>query len=160
METPSRIICFDLATKSGYATYDNGKLSSGIKDFAKSKKTSYGCLYHDFSTWVKNFPNYDLYVAERSVMLYRAATEICFAMFSRVEEYAYTQDKPFRAVPPKVIKKFISGKGNCDKAPIIKWFQTTFHRDPLSPDESDAMALLFYVLKDFNIDVEALAHDV
>jgi len=138
------ILTLDLATHVGYASLLDGEVTSGMKDFSKSKKPHYGHLFADFNTWLRTLPKYDIYVVERSFMRYRKSTEIGFGMYSRVQEYAYMLGKEFHEASPKTIKKFISGNGDCDKEPIIQWFQKTFHRDPITDDESDAMALLYF----------------
>lgn len=54
----------------------------------------------------------------------------------------YFLDVPFASIPPSVIKKIITGKGNAKKEEVRRILEESFNFQFKNDDESDAMALL------------------
>ena len=148
------VLSLDCATHTGYASYIDGHIETGVQDFSKRRGESNGILFLRFRGWLKAFKDADIKVIsyELSHMRGGAATEISVNLTGRVQEFAASIGAEYLSVHTGTLKKFITGSGKGTKEQIMDWFEKTTGRKPISDDESDALACLFYTLRDLGID--------
>jgi Holliday junction resolvasome RuvABC endonuclease subunit len=142
------IIALDCGTHTGWATYINGKIESGMQDFTKRRGESNGILFMRFNKWLRELKqlcgHIDIVSYEQAHHRGGAATEIGVGLSTRVEEFAVEIKAEHMSVHTGTLKKFITGSGKGDKSLIVAWFKEETGRLPVSDDESDALAILYY----------------
>lgn len=149
------IIALDCGTLTGYATCINGKIESGMQDFSKRRGESNGILFMRFNKWLRELKNLcgsiDVVAYEQAHNRGGYATEIGNGLTTRVEEFAVEIGAEYMSVHTGTLKKFITGSGKGDKALIVAWFKRKTGRMPVSDDESDALAILYYTLSQVDL---------
>jgi crossover junction endodeoxyribonuclease RuvC len=153
------ILALDLGTATGWALRVDGRLESGVEDFALVRGESPGMRYVNFNRWLSlvTAPILDaagdgrlgLLAYEQAHHRGGAATEVLAGLTTRVQEYCARFQLNHVAVHTASLKKWVTGKGNADKAMMAH----AIHRRGWLPaaesartaDELDAIGLLYYV---------------
>ena len=161
------ILALDCATKTGWACLRDGHIESGMQDFTKRRGESMGMnngvMFYRFRGWLNNTfkdSGLDIIVYEQAHHRGGAATEICVNLTGRAQEFAAEIGAEYMAVHTASIKKFITGHGKADKELIKDWFVRKIGRPPVDDNESDAMALLYFVMNDLGIEQPKTKKDV
>jgi crossover junction endodeoxyribonuclease RuvC len=153
------ILALDLGTLTGWALRVDGHLESGVEDFSLVRGESPGMRYVNFNHWLRTItaPILDaagegrlgLLAYEQAHHRGGAATEVLSGLTTRVQEFCARFQLNHVAVHTATLKKFVTGKGNADKAMMAN----AIHRRGWLPaaeaartaDELDAIGLLHYV---------------
>jgi crossover junction endodeoxyribonuclease RuvC len=159
------ILALDLGTMTGWALRVDGRLESGAEDFSLVRGESPGMRYVNFNNWLRTVtaPILDaagegrlgLLAYEQAHHRGGAATEVLSGLTTRVQEFCARFQLNHVAVHTASLKKFVTGKGNADKAmmasaiyrrgwlPAAEWARST--TETRTADELDAIGLLHYV---------------
>jgi hypothetical protein len=159
------ILALDLGTLTGWAIRVDGSMESGVEDFTLVRGESPGMRYLKFNTWLRTVTTPILDAAGEGrlgLLAYEqahhrggAATEVLSGLTTRVQEFCARFELNHVAVHTATLKKFVTGKGNADKAmmasaiyrrgwlPAAEWATADDHTR--TADELDAIGLLHYV---------------
>lgn len=148
------ILALDLGTKTGWALYKDGQITSGSQSFKTDRVEGAGMRFLRFQRWLAALKKehkiiHEIYFEEvRRHEGTRAAH--CFGGFQATltmwcEEWLI----PYQSVPVGTIKLFATGKGNASKAMMVEAARR-LDFNVLSNDEADAIHLLRYVLHQIN----------
>ncbi len=88
-----------------------------------------------------------------SIIFYPCYTSERIRFFAVLTAWCEGENIPYKGVPVKTIKRFITGKGNASKSEVIEAVKGKGFI-PQDDNEADALALMFYVnsfSKDFNM---------
>lgn len=150
-----RILALDLATLTGYAlSGDDGHACEAGTMRCENKRgdwpgTRWGILY-DFLKRLRKFDSYrKIYFEEPFAMPMRRSGIGVGFKFSAVVELFCVQQSPIIdcvSVPPSVIKKFATGKGNAKKEQMLAAAQKIWD-DVTDHNEADALWLLAYAVR-------------
>ena len=146
------ILAIDQAIHTGWATCHSGKIESGVCDFSIKSHESRGMIYVKLEKWLNDIScdrlEFDLIIYEQTHHRGGAATAISGAMVGVIVSFAEKCNRPvnYTSVQSLQLKKATTGKGNATKADMMAWFKDKIGRDPISDDEADAMAMLYYAM--------------
>jgi Holliday junction resolvasome RuvABC endonuclease subunit len=149
----TNILALDLATRSGWALLEAGRIESGIETFDVKRGESPGMRYVRFNRWLDEFvlhsstalPRVELIVFEQAHQRGGAATEVAAGFSTRVLEFCAEHGIEHASVHTASLKKWTTGKGNADKAAMLEAVSRRWKRVD-TDDEADAVALLYYSL--------------
>jgi crossover junction endodeoxyribonuclease RuvC len=170
------ILAIDAATKTGWATLINGQIESGVQDFSLKRGESPGMRFFRFNAWLSKMrgeiiyhhldsfnmeeetrrldpKTYDLVVYEQAHHRGSHATAVGVGLMTRIQEFAAANGIEYTSVHTGELKKATVGKGNASKDEMCEWFAEKIGREPISDDEADAMALLYWAITEFNVEV-------
>jgi hypothetical protein len=147
------ILALDLATRSGWALLEAGRIESGTEIFDVKRGESPGTRYLRFNRWLDEFalhpsaglPRVELIVFEQAHQRGGAATEVAAGFSTRVLEFCAQHGIEHASVHTATLKKFTTGKGNADKAAMLEAVSRRWRRVD-DDNEADATALLYYAL--------------
>jgi hypothetical protein len=168
-----RILALDLATATGWATNQFGRIDSGVQHFDVRRGESPGMRWIKFNAWLRNWDNHrwtnekiDLIIYEQNFLRGGAPTEIAMGFSTRVHEFVAQQvNLGFKMEHTNVsasdLKKFtcgFSGK-KADKAAMYQaavkrgWLNNTGPTATLVVDDNevDARCLLQWALSEFKL---------
>jgi crossover junction endodeoxyribonuclease RuvC len=147
----SVILALDLGTNTGFALYSR-RVKSWVKNFKATR----------FQSADRRFVNFrkELEATQKSQMLgigiiyfeevrkhIGVDAAHCYGGFKAIlTTFCEDNNIPYQGVPVGTIKKHITGKGNADKAAVIKAVQDLGF-NPKDDNEADALALLDYAMK-------------
>ena len=153
----SNIIALDLATRTGWATWDGYRRTSGVQIFDLKRGESVGMRYIRFTRWLEDL----ITLVKPSIICYEqtisrgtfstAPQEILSGFVTRVQELCARQAIEHFVVYPSALKKFTTGRGNCDKADMLaavnlRWAESSRDERITDHNEADAIALLYFAL--------------
>ena len=146
------VLALDLATRSGWALLDCGRVESGVETFDVKRGESPGMRYVRFNRWLQDVvcpgsaePRVGLIVFEQAHQRGGAATEVAAGFTTRVLEFCARASIEHAAVHSARLKKWTTGRGNADKAAMLETVARRWRRVD-TDDEADAVALLHYAL--------------
>lgn len=157
----SIILTLDLGIKTGWAIHDkNGVITSGTMHFKTTRFDGGGMRYLKFKRWLTDLKAKvgdieEIYFEE--VRMHRSKGKNGRITFNVDAAHAYGgfmatltawcehHEIPYAAVGVGKIKKHITGKGNANKAAVIKAVKAKGH-NPTDDNEADAIALLDLIL--------------
>jgi len=155
------VLALDLGTYTGWALRVDGRLESGVQEFAVKRGESPGMRYVAFNRWLREIasPLLDTAADGRLALIaYEAAhhrggaaTEIANGFTTRVQEHCARWQFNHVSVHSATLKKWVSGNGRAAKAEIAEavsrrgWLPVGTHVSDLTDDELDAIGLLHYV---------------
>lgn len=153
---PVNLLALDLATRSGWALLEHGRIESGVETFDVKRGESSGMRYIRFNRWLDDMlwptppihrdrPRVELIVFEQAHQRGGAATEVAAGFATRVLECCARHTIEHAAVHTATLKKFTTGRGNADKAAMLEAVGRRWRRVE-TDDEADAVALLYYAL--------------
>lgn len=150
------VVALDLGVLTGWAMSLEGRIESGVQEFALKRGESGGMRYIRFRRWLD-----ELAVgAERRPMLwvYELAhhrggytTEVHNNLAGRVQEHCATLGYEYQAVHTATLKKWTTGNGRADKRAMAEAALGRWHAEvasPLDDNQIDALALLHYALEE------------
>jgi len=142
------ILTLDLATKTGWATFFNHRIFSGVQTFDLKRGESPGMRFLRFRKWLyemkQNCPGkIDLIVFEQAHHRGGAATQLCVGLMTDVLAFAAEINAETMPVHTATLKKFATGKGNASKEAMIATAISLGYK-PIDDNEADACLLLEY----------------
>lgn len=139
------ILALDLGTTTGFAVLDRGKIISGTKSFKPRSHEGAGMRYLRFR---REF--LDKLTAAREVYFEQVrrhdgtdAAHVYGGLMAALMGWCEENNIPYRGVGVGEIKKHWTGKGNANKAAMIKIAVEKGYK-PIDDNEADALALLDY----------------
>lgn len=149
-----KILALDLATRTGFATWDGTRRESGFVDFVTKRGESPGMRFVRFSRWIDEMvrvvigpdgPEGIVFYEQPFVMRSGAAAEISLGFATRVQEACAAHGVEHQPIGGSTLKKWTTGKGNAKKPAMIAAVNERFGPPFVSDDnEADAIALLEY----------------
>lgn len=146
------ILAFDLGTETGYAFSVGGVIGSGVLNLKPRRFEGGGMRFLRFRNHIcelvssANTPATAIYYEEVRRHLGVDAAHVYGGLQSVLTTWAEENRVPYMGVPVGTIKKFWTGKGNADKAAMIRVAGERGFA-PEDDNEADALALLHYVLE-------------
>jgi crossover junction endodeoxyribonuclease RuvC len=150
------VLSLDLGTKMGWALYyerKDGKYLelSGVNDFSAKRFEGGGMRYLNFRKWLdvnhgvhSAIDIHEVYFEEVNHSGWRNSSAVYGGFLATLSCWCEQHKIPYKGVPVTTIKKFITGKGNANKADVIKAIQARGY-DIKDDNQADAMALSLYV---------------
>jgi len=151
------ILSLDLATKTGWATFFNHRISSGVQEFDLRRGESSGLRFLRFRAWLKELKTYcpgkiDLIVYEQAHHRGGAATQLCVGLVTDVLAFAADIGAETMPVHTATLKKWATGRGNAGKATMKEAARQRGYL-PIDDNEADAALLLEYAMEDLKVNV-------
>lgn len=157
----SLILTLDLGIKTGWAIHDqNGVITSGVSHIKTTRFEGGGMRYLKFKKWLTELKSkYGEFeeIHFEEVRMHRSRNKQGKVTFNIDAAHAYGgfvatltawcehHQIPYAAVSVGQIKKHITGKGNANKAMVIKAVKAKGF-NPADDNEADALALLDLIL--------------
>lgn len=146
------VLALDLATTTGWALSEDGRIESGVESFAVARHESRGMRFVRFNRWLLRVVDTrrPLIVYEQAHQRGGAATEVAAGFITRVHEFCALHALEFSSVHTATLKKWTTGKGNAKKPDMIAaaarrgWLTGPIRE--IDDNECDAVALLHYAL--------------
>ncbi|WP_300456655.1 hypothetical protein [Desulfobacula sp.] len=150
------ILTLDLAIKTGWATFFDHKISSGVQEFGLARGESVGMRFLRFRAWLKKMAEYapgkiDLIVYEQAHHRGGAATQLCVGLVTDALAFAADIGADTMPVHTGTLKKYATGKGNAGKE-LMKLAARARGYKPVDDNEADACMLLEYALEDLRVE--------
>lgn len=143
------ILALDIGTKTGFAAYSRHTvIVSGVKDFSTKRTEGGGMRFLRFRRWLDSNSDRieEVYYEEVKRHAGTQAAHVYGAFEGALMTWCDEHLIPYSSVPVGTIKKAWTGKGNASKDEMIaEAIKRGFN--PVDDNESDALALLNYVLK-------------
>ncbi|WP_353282435.1 crossover junction endodeoxyribonuclease RuvC [Wolbachia endosymbiont (group A) of Myopa testacea] len=152
------MLTLDLGKQTGWAILTDGVIQSGSENFHGSRFSGGGMHFLNFRRWLnemrERFSDIEaVYFEEVRRHLGTDAAHCYGGFFAVLAAWCEGEKIPYKGVPVKTIKRFITGKGNASKSEVIEAIREKGF-SPRDDNEADALALMFYVnnfSKDFNM---------
>jgi Holliday junction resolvasome RuvABC endonuclease subunit len=146
------ILALDLGATTGWAVRAiDGAITSGTAEFRLDRWQSGGMRFLRFKRWLTEIKNqvggFDL-VAYEQVRNHAGvdASHAFGGWLAILTAWCDHHDIAYQGVPVGTIKRFITGKGNADKAAVIAAVRARgFH--PADDNEADALAILLWTIE-------------
>lgn len=141
------LLCIDLGTTTGWACLDgHGAVLSGTARFAHSRFEGGGMRYLRFKRWLTETKNGldridAVYFEEVRRHVGVDAAHAYGGFLAHLTAWCEHHGIPYEGVPVGTIKKFVTGKGNADKAAVITAIRRLGYA-PEDDNEADALAIL------------------
>jgi hypothetical protein len=146
-----RVLCLDLGTRTGWASFIGPDVKSGFENFAPHPGENRGCRYIRFNVWLYSWKTQKLedVVIERPIPFHnnRQAAEIAFGLSTRVEEFCARHDVRLHLVNNATLKKWATGDGRASKSDMLTFARAVSHRQIIDDNEADAVVLLDHAVK-------------
>lgn len=158
----NRVMGFDPSlTSSGYAGYDmvKGTVTSGIiktRELRGVERLLY--LQEQFEILCNTFHPVTVFYEGYSMGSHSGRNFDIGEMGGVLKMFAYTHNIPLVLVPPSVLKKFITGKGNASKEEVILKLYKRYGFEAPRNDEADAIGL--YLLGDAYLNGDPKVDDL
>lgn len=147
----TNILALDLGTTTGVALTTNCKIKSYSKSFKATRFQSADRRFFNFRNHLQTVQE-SLVLGLRVVYFEEVRAHIgvdaahCYGGFkAALTMFCEDNSIPYEGVPVGTIKKYITGKGNANKAAVIKAVQALGH-NPKDDNEADAIALMYYAI--------------
>ena len=144
------ILALDLGTRTGYASFVNGRVESGVQDFALGRGDSHGMRFIRFNRWLTEMIALTmpaLITYERPHLRGGFATDLLVGFATRVQERCAEAGIECEAVHSATLKKAATGSGRAAKDAMIAVAEERFGKRVASDDEADALCLLWMAMK-------------
>ncbi len=155
------ILAVDCGCFTGWATLIQDSIRSGVEKMKHHTNESPGMKYLRFDAWIEEIDKigkFDLIVYEKPHGLQGNAVESMNGYITGIHRYIAKNKQwvqrnkiEYQAVSPATIKKWATGNGRASKDDMKRWFFVKEGHYPISDDQSDAMALLFFIMTELNI---------
>lgn len=145
------ILALDLGTTTGWAMSDGGGLvTSGTARFKPSRYDGGGVRYLRFRSWLDQLSSYAgrveaIYFEEVRAHSGTDAAHIYGGYLATLSAWCEQQAIPYQGVSVSAIKKFITGRGNADKATVIAAVRARGF-SPADDNEADAISILLWAI--------------
>ena len=153
------IISQDLATKTGWAVWQNGNIiASGVQDFSKRRGESNGIMFLRYRKWLMDLargctepPAVIAY--ERAHYRGGAATEICVGLQTHCQSIAAELAAHSLPVHTSVLKKWAAGSGTAKKPMMIEAARRLSGIEPEDDNHADAILIALFAVSDLMPEV-------
>ena len=146
------ILALDCGTKTGWASFVDGRVESGVQDFSLKRGESKGIRFLRFNTWLNDM----LELIKPYVVVYEMAhlrggspTEILVGMTTRIEEFCESKNIEYSSVHSSALKKFATGSGKANKEDMRRAAVLKYERIVDNDDEADALHALAWAGQEF-----------
>ena len=154
MENPAAgtILALDLATITGWALRSaDGRINSGTVSFRPSRYDGGGIRYLRFRAWLEGMAQDSngigvVHYEEIRRHLSTDAAHVHGGLLAMLTAWCEQNTIAYQGVPVGTIKRFITGKGNADKAAVIAAVRERGF-SPADDNEADAMAILLWAIE-------------
>lgn len=146
----SCILALDLGTCTGWALHDEqGQIISGSIRFKPGRFEGGGMRYLRFKRWLTETKAsageiHTVYFEEVRRHAGVDAAHAYGGFLAHLTAWCESHSIPYAGVPVGTIKRFITGKGNADKASVIAAVRAK-NFNPQDDNEADALAILLWV---------------
>ena len=145
------ILALDMAIKTGWGTFFDHKVSTGVQEFGLKRGESAGMRFLRFRAWLKRMAEYapgkiDLIVFEQAHHRGGAATQLCVGLVTDVLAFAADIGAETMPVHTGTLKKWATGKGNSGKKSMVLEAERRGY-SPKDDNEADAALLLDYAIE-------------
>lgn len=140
------ILAFDPATETGWAAVDSEDISTlkwGNCKIPNKKDTKKWIWYENMVAGLVKIFKPELIVVEMPVINHVGATIHHAKLVVIIEKICQQNDIEYKEVPPNMVKKFFTGKGNADKQEMLS-ASRMFGYGGDNHNVSDAILILFY----------------
>lgn len=149
-----RILALDIATTTGWASWDGKKkTASGTQSFKPGRGDSPGMRFLRFRKWLDQMFEIvkpDVIAYERpNTLRSTPANECVFGLTAAMHEEATSQEVETLSIGTSELKKHATGKGNAGKPQMQKAAKARWSLpEVVGHDESDALLLLAFALEE------------
>lgn len=147
----TRVLCLDLGTKTGWATWDGKFIHSGVQNFAFNPRHEGGGMrFLKFQSWLNEVHTllrveriaYEQ-VQQRAASI--AAGHVYGGFLGLLTAWCEQQRIPYEGVPVGTIKKSLTGSGSAKKKDMVEWINKKGHA-VTDDNEADALAILYWLI--------------
>jgi hypothetical protein len=150
-----KILSLDLATQTGWASYDNGNVDLGTADFKLKRGESPGMRFLRCRSWLREMKqllgDIDLIVYEQPHQRGGHPTQVAMGLVAEVLSFAARANIETTTYHATSLKKWATGKGNAKKEQMVKEAESRGYI-VANDDEADAVLMLEHTLADLHID--------
>jgi hypothetical protein len=146
------VLALDLGTSTGWAMAlpDSG-IVSGTVSFRPSRYDGGGMRYLRFRAWLDGIADdtpdiATIHFEEVRRHLSTDAAHVHGGLLATLTAWCEQQSIAYQGVPVGTIKRFITGRGNADKAAVIDAIRARGY-SPSDDNEADAIAILLWALE-------------
>ena len=146
------MLALDLGTSTGWAlSSPRGTITSGTVSFKPSRYDGGGMRYVRFRAWLDGLahdsPDIEaIHFEEVRRHLSTDAAHVHGGLLAILTAWCEQQSIAYQGVPVGTIKRFITGRGNADKAAVIDAIRARGY-SPSDDNEADAIAILLWALE-------------
>jgi hypothetical protein len=146
------ILALDLGTSTGWAlSSPDGTITSGTVSFRPSRYDGGGIRYVRFRAWLDGVAHDSpdiaaIHFEEVRRHLSTDAAHVHGGLLATLTAWCEQQSIAYQGVPVGTIKRFITGRGNADKAAVIAEVRARGY-SPADDNEADAIAILLWALE-------------
>ena len=152
-QLPERVLlALDLGTTTGWAmALPDGGIVSGTVSFKPGRYDGGGMRYVRFRAWLDGIADDTpdiaaIHFEEVRRHLSTDAAHVHGGLLAMLTAWCEQQSIAYQGVPVGPIKRFITGRGNADKAAVIDAIRARGYR-PSDDNEADAIAILLWALE-------------
>lgn len=148
----SAVLALDLGTTTGWAMRPaGGRIESGTVSFRPSRYDGGGMRYLRFRGWLNGMAAdaaglAAIYFEEVRRHVGTDAAHLYGGFLATLTSWCEQQGIAYQGVPVGTIKRFMTGKGNADKAAIIAAVRAQGFA-PADDNEADAIAILLWSIE-------------
>jgi len=145
------ILALDLGTRTGYASFSDNRVESGVKDFPLGRGDSPGMRFIRFNRWLVDMIALTwpaLITYERPHLRGGYATDLLVGFATRVQERCAEAGIECEAVHSATLKKAATGSGRAGKDAMIAAAEERFGKSVTDDNEADALCLLWMAMKE------------
>jgi Holliday junction resolvasome RuvABC endonuclease subunit len=145
------VLALDLGTTTGYAIRNrDGVIASGTVSFRPNRYDGGGMRYLRFRTWLEAIirdvsPINVVHYEEVRRHLSTDAAHVHGGLLATLTAWCEQRLIAYQGVPVGTIKRFITGRGNADKAAVMSAVRERGY-SPADDNEADAIAILLWAL--------------
>ena len=146
------LLALDLGTTTGWAmALPDGGIVSGTVSFRPSRYDGGGIRYLRFRAWLEGIAEDTAGIAaihfeEVRRHLSTDAAHVHGGLLAMLTAWCEEQAIAYQGVPVGTIKRFITGRGNADKAAVMSAVRERGY-SPADDNEADAIAILLWALE-------------
>ena len=150
--TRGAVLALDLGTNAGWALQTaEGHISTGTVSLKHTRYDGGGMRYLRFRRWLEQLeldagPFEAIHYEEIRRHLGTDAAHIYGGLLGVLTAWCEEGAIAYQGVPVGTIKRFITGKGNADKAAVIAAVQAKGFA-PIDDNEADAIAILLWAIE-------------
>jgi hypothetical protein len=148
----SSLLCLDLGTTTGWALRSgDAAIVSGTVSFRPSRYDGGGIRYLRFRGWLDQLATdvgglSAIHFEEVRRHAGTDAAHVYGGLLATLTAWCEERGIAYQGVPVGTIKRFISGKGNADKAAVIAAVRSR-GLNPADDNEADAIAILLWAIE-------------
>jgi Holliday junction resolvasome RuvABC endonuclease subunit len=146
------VLALDLGTTTGWAmSLPDAGIVSGTVSFRPSRYDGGGMRYVRFQAWLDGVADDTPEIAAIHFEEVRRhvstdSSHIYGGLLATLTAWCEQQSIAYQGVPVGTIKRFITGRGNADKAAVIEAVRARGY-SPADDNEADAIAILLWALE-------------